>query len=64
MSGKWFISGLLNLVSANNLYKFKLQADNPDINPDGTEKAEEAIEAATDYDRNVSTNNVEQEAGG
>ena len=45
-----------------------LQGDNPDINPDWTKKAEEAVEEVTDDDSNISTTNqrhyVRQEAGG
>jgi hypothetical protein len=40
-----------------------LQADSPDINPDGTKKAEEAVEEATDDDINVSTNKQRHNAG-
>ena len=49
-SSKWIrnISGALNLEDVNNLYKSKLQADYPDINPEGTEKAKEAIEEVRD----------------
>ena len=37
------------------IYSFKLQADNPDINPDGSKMAEEPVEKVTDDHRNVCT---------
>ena len=49
-SSKWIrnISGALNLEDVNNLYKSKLQADYPDINPEGNVKAKETIEEVSD----------------
>ena len=48
-------------------FNFELQADHPDINPDGIEKAEEAAKEAIDDDIYVSTtkqrNDTGQEAG-
>jgi hypothetical protein len=40
-----------------------LQADDPDINPDWTEKAEEAVEEVTGDDSNISTTKQRQYVG-